>query len=326
MRRQLLEVLSCPHCKSALKLTESVENNDVVVTGILSCTGGGHEFPVRNAVPRFVASTSYADNFGLQWNVFRRTQLDSHSGTTISSDRFFRQSGWRSEDLRNALVLDVGCGAGRFAEIALSAGAKVVALDYSSAVDACYANLGTSSDIEVVQADIYHLPFKSEAFDFVYCFGVLQHTPDVRAAFMSLPRHLRKGGSLAVDIYPKLWRNVLIGKYWVRPFTKRISKERLIRAIQVIVPRVLPVVRVLGRLPLLGRVLRAIIPISNYEGVHDLNATQLNEWAILDTYDMLGPAHDQPQARATLMLWFKEIGFERVEVFRAGHLVGRGIK
>ena len=38
-------------------------------------------------------------------------------------------------------ILDIGCGAGRFAQIALDSGANVVALDYSNSVDACYTNL-----------------------------------------------------------------------------------------------------------------------------------------------------------------------------------------
>ena len=270
--------------------------------------------------------TNYADNFGLQWNLFRQTQLDSHSGTRISEERFFKSSGWTTDRLRGRVVLDVGCGAGRFAEIALSAGATVVALDYSSAVDACYANLGSSPSLEVIQGDIYRLPFKQRAFDFIYCFGVLQHTPDVRRAFMALPGHLKKGGFLAVDVYPKVWRNIVIGKYWIRPLTKRLPKEKLFRMVKAIVPRILPAVKAAGRIPLLGRVLRALIPISNYDGVFTLDSSQLREWAVLDTYDMLAPAHDHPQSEATLVEWFKEARLQEFEVLRLGHLVGRGRK
>ena len=61
--------------------------------------------------------------------------------------------------MNGSWVLDAGCGAGRFAEIALSSGANVVALDYSSAVNACYLNLKEHSNLHVVQGDIYALPF-----------------------------------------------------------------------------------------------------------------------------------------------------------------------
>jgi len=118
--------------------------------------------------------------------------------------------------VRGRTVLDVGCGAGRFAEVALACGARVVAVDRSLAVEACQENLGAHSQLDVVQADVYRLPFAPECFDFVYCLGVLQHNADVKKAFMRLPRQLKPGGRLAVDVYPKLLLNWLWPKYWLR--------------------------------------------------------------------------------------------------------------
>lgn len=89
-----------------------------------------------------------------------------------------------------------GCGAGRFAEVALLAGAKVVALDYSSAVDVCYANLKHHPNLYVVQGDIFAIPFVPETFPFVYSLAVLQHTPDVAKAFFALTLLVSKGRAL----------------------------------------------------------------------------------------------------------------------------------
>jgi hypothetical protein len=75
-----------------------------------------------------------------------------------------------------------------------------VALDYSSAVDACYANLKHHPNLHVVQGDIYTLPFMQSAFPFVYSLGVLQHTPNVAKAFAALPPMVREGGSCAWTI------------------------------------------------------------------------------------------------------------------------------
>jgi SAM-dependent methyltransferase len=222
-------------------------------------------------------------------------------------------------------VLDVGCGAGRFTDVALGAGAEVVALDYSSAVDACLANHAASPRLTVVQGDIYHLPVAPGAFDFVYCLGVLQHTPDVHRAFLSLKAPLASGGRLAVDVYGKSVLSLFTGKYWVRPVTTKVERDRLFALVRKYVPVFLPVSVALGRVPVLGRKLRSIVPISNYDGILPLSRAQQVEWSILDTFDMLSPAYDQPQTPATLRTWFEHAGYRDIEVFKEGHVIGRGV-
>lgn len=326
MKFDLLDCLCCPHCANDLKLERAVEAQSEIESGQLVCAACAQEFPIVRFVPRFVSPENYASNFGLQWNQFRQTQLDSYSGTTISRDRFVKQTGWDVECLRDTTVLDAGCGAGRFAEIALSLGARVIAIDYSDAVDACSQNLGAHPYLNVLQADIYHLPFKPNHFDFAYCFGVLQHTPDVHRAFLKLVDQIHSGGKLTVDVYPKQFTNIFWPKYWLRPLTKRLPQSRLFTLVERMVRLLLPVSRLLGRAPGTKRKLRYVLPIANYERVYTLSPSQLNEWAILDTFDMLAPAYDQPQTAETLRAWFDEAKLVQVEVFRSGHLVGRGAK
>jgi 2-polyprenyl-3-methyl-5-hydroxy-6-metoxy-1,4-benzoquinol methylase len=326
LQRRLLDLFRCPHCQAGLVLTASPETNGEVDRGELDCAGCARRYPIIESVPRFVPAENYAESFGWQWNRFRRTQLDSCSGRPISRGRFFRQSGWPSAALAGRRVLDVGCGAGRFAEVALACGAEVVAVDYSSAADACWRNLGPNANLSVVQADVYQLPFAPGQFDFVYCFGVLQHTPDVKSAFLALPAQLRDGGRLAVDIYPKQMRNVLWPKYWLRHVTKHVPPPRLFRLVQTALPILWPISLAVGRVPVVGRKLRYAIPVANYEGIYPLSPAQLREWALLDTFDMLAPAHDSPQSVATLAAWFALARLRDVEVFRDGLLIGRGTK
>jgi hypothetical protein len=39
----------------------------------------GNSFPIVNGVPRITLAENYADNFGMQWNKFDKTQLDRES-------------------------------------------------------------------------------------------------------------------------------------------------------------------------------------------------------------------------------------------------------
>lgn len=324
VKRELLEFLRCPRSGAPLRLEAAVEEAGEVRSGSLVSADGTFRYPIIESVPRFVQDENYASSFGFQWTRFRRTQLDSHSGVPVSRERFYRFSGWNPQMLEGRRALDVGCGAGRFTEIALEAGARVVAIDYSAAVDACWDNHRGHPRLDVLQADIYQLPFVPGSFDFVYCFGVLQHTPDVRAAFLSLPPQLRPGGRLAVDLYPRLRRNIIWPKYWLRPVTARVRPERLLRVVEALVPRLLPVSDLLGRVPGVGHNLRYAIPVINYRGVYPLSAEQLREWAVLDTFDMLSARHDKPQSAESLRRWFEEAGLHEVWVGRSGFLIGRG--
>lgn len=328
MKQEFLELLRCPQCGGRFELTSPRLDGNEIESGILECDGvTRHTFPIARAIPRFAPPENYANNFGFQWNKFKETQLDSHSGTSISRDRFFHSTRWTPSDLKGKRVLDAGCGAGRFTEIALGCGAEVIALDYSSAVDACWLNNRTKGRLHCVQGDIYHLPFAPAAFDYVYCLGVLQHTPDVEAAFLSLVRAVARGGRIAVDVYQRTWLNVLSGRELLRPITKRMDRMRLFNLVEkFLVPLLLPVSVLIGRTPVIGRKLRRLVPVSNYDGVFPLSPAQLREWAILDTYDMLAPQYDNPQTRTTLTEWFERAGLRDVEVFNAGHLAGRGTK
>jgi SAM-dependent methyltransferase len=325
VKSSLLRILRCPCCRTELELRDETIRANEVWSGTLRCRSGC-EFSIRDFIPRFVDDGDESDSFGRQWNKFRLTQLDSHSGTSISRDRFFRYSGWTPAELGGDLVLDAGCGAGRFTEVALAAGAEVVAIDISSAVDACGTNFGRHPRAHVVQADIYHLPFEPGSFDRVYCFGVLQHTPDVEEAFRALPVQLKPGGTLAVDIYPRLLRNLFWSKYWVRPVTRRLPRPVLFRILQRVVPLLLSLARIVARVPGTGGRLRYLLPVVSYEGVYPLNKDQLGEWALLDTFDMLAPRHDQPQPASRLQQWLVNARLTDMRVERMGFLIGRGRK
>jgi SAM-dependent methyltransferase len=326
LKRELLRVLRCPECAGQLRLASGSAAELEIEAGSLECEACPHEYPIVGFIPRFVAAENYAKTFGFQWNEFRATQLDSHTGLPLSRERFEFSTGVPQAELSGMIVLDAGCGAGRFAEVALNGGAELVAVDYSSAVDACWKNLGPSPRLNVVQADIYRLPFEAGTFDLAYCLGVLQHTPDVARAFRALVEQVRPGGKLAVDVYPRLLLNLLWPKYWLRPFTKRMSARKLMPLVRWMVDTLLPVSLVVGRVPVVGRRLRYAIPVANHEPDFPLSPEQVREWALLNTYDMLAPVHDHPQSAKTLATWFLSAGLSEIEVFRRGHLIGRGVR
>lgn len=326
MHAELLTRLRCPKTGATLSLVDAEHEGARVRKGTLVSAQGGHRYPVHDFIPRFVPASNYADNFGMQWNIFRQTQLDSHSGVPVSANRFWNATGWTPEEMRGKWILDAGCGSGRFAEVALSSGANVIALDYSSAVDAARTNLAHHENLHLVQGNIYELPFPKQSFDLVYSLGVLQHTPDVRRAFDALPPMVVPGGKLCVDYYWRRLRTMFNIKYAIRPWTRRIPQDRLFEMLQRRVPGMLRLSQAVRRVPLLGRGLQRLIPVVDYTGVYPLSPKQLEEWALLDTFDMLAPHYDNPQTRSTARQWFEAAGFDDIRVFKEGHLVARGVK
>lgn len=293
MRAALLEILACPKCQASLACT--ADDREEIIEGTLVCSGCGASYPVRRGVPRFVDDVNYAASFGMQWNRFRTTQLDSTSGVDVSAERFYAETGWSREWLKGKLVLDAGCGAGRFVEIAGQAGAHVVGVDISSAVEAAASNVDHLPNTQIVQASLYELPFRPGAFDACYCIGVLQHTPDPARTLRSLPPVLKAGGRLSVVAYERRRWTKLNAKYLIRPLTTRMSDVGLLRAIRWTMPIMFGITEVLFRLPVVGRVFRFVIPVANYTQETRLSLRQRYQWAILDTFDMLSPKHDQPQ-------------------------------
>jgi len=202
-------------------------------------------------------------------------------------------------------------------------------MDYSVAVDANYAANGRRPNVLVVQADLYQMPFLPASFDRVFCFGVLQHTPNVEKSFLSLAKMVRPSGCLAIDVYRKLpvFKRLFLTKYLIRPFTRRISPKLLYRITRAYVTMMWPIARLIHRIPRFGPLINWRLFVIDYRDVFPLSESLLREWAILDAFDMLSPAFDSPQTLETVQRWFQKVGFANVEVHQGYNgIEGRGAR
>ena len=191
-------------------------------------------FRLCNGVYKIAAEDNYTKNFGYQWNKFVGTQVDKSSKLEMSKLRFFAETGWDKEDLSGKNILEVGSGAGRFSQIILDyTKANLYSVDYSNAVEANYKNNGPHERLQLFQASIYDMPFANAQFDKVICIGVLQHTPDFKKSVQSLLEMAKPGAEVIVDFYGvNGWWTKLQAKYLLRPFTKKMSHEKLNKIIE----------------------------------------------------------------------------------------------
>lgn len=297
-------------------------NNKILKTASGVLTDDKNIFPIINGVPRFVPENNYTDNFGFQWNKFQKTQIDRETkNSNFSKERFFAATSWDKEDLSGKDVLEVGSGAGRFTQIVLDyTKANLYSLDYSDAVSANYKNNCHHGDrLKLFQASVYEMPFPDNSFDKVFCFGVLQHTPDFRKSIQCLVDKAKPGAEIVVDFYPiKGWYTKISAKYMLRPFIKKMSHEKLLNKIERNANRLIKTYYFFDKLKM-GMIAHRFIPICDINRTLPANLSKeaLREWVILDTFDMFSPTYDNPQRISRVKKWMQESG---VEVTFAGFI------
>ncbi len=312
-----VEWLRCIACGASLRADSTLPGQDArtIDEGRLICTSCGRTFPIVRSIARFVPSEGYAHSFGYQWNYFDKTQLDSHMGNDLSRERFFATTQWPKQ-MDGQAILEAGCGMGRFTQIAQETGAEIFSFDLSNAVEANLRNNGDSGRVHIVQASIYEIPFRKESFDKVFCMGVLQHCPDVRAAFMSLLPFLKPGGEIVVDVYQKHTGIFPPLKYFARPFLTWMGPKGIHKFLSHAIPPAFVMKKLLYKIPFVGKPLGSLIPIGpvSHEPRLIFTDEELIQVKILSALDMYSPIHDHPQTLEAVRQWFSDAGLVSVFV------------
>ncbi len=286
----------------------------------MSCPSCNRKYQISNAIPRFVETDeNYAENFGDQWQEFRTTQIDRLGGHNLSGSRLLKDTRWSPEWMSGKLILDAGCGAGRFADELAQHGARVVACDLSNATDACKQTVddpagfsANRSEVAIIQANLLAMPFKLGVFDAIHCAGVIQHTPDPARVMRTLPIYLKSNGRLFYNFYeidPALKYQVI--KYLLRRWTPSWRTRNLlafsrwmcrILFIPSWIMSTIPVVRFFNR----------FLPICS---VHppDLPLRQQYDLTLLDTVDWYGPRYEIRQDHKKVAALLSEEGLDQIE-------------
>jgi SAM-dependent methyltransferase len=289
----LLSVLRCPRCQERLDLQG--EGNSAT----LSCHGCAGVYLVTHGIPRF-AGEPYVASFGRQWNRYDVARDEEDEAV------FRIKTGINPRDLEGKLVLDAGCGGGRYSRLAARHGARVVGVDLSAAVEKAQTLCAGWPDVAIVQGDLLALPLAEASFDVVFSIGVLHHGPDPRRAFAQVAARVKPGGRLAVWLYRK----------------NTLAQEALNTALRTVTTR-LPTrlveplcigLSVLGGIPVLNRTLNKVANFSNHP-----------DWTlrVCDNFDWYAPRYQSHHTVAELERWFSEEGFEDLVVLppaRSGRL------
>lgn len=270
-----------------------------------------NQTPTSNleGVPSFVEEEKYVSAFGIQWLKHSTTQLDSHTGLTITKDRLLRMFGPLYKELENSNILEAGCGAGRFTEILIETGSLITAVDLSAAVASNQENNGRNVNLRIVRASITALPFDPEQFDIVFCPGVVQHTPNPSTTIIELYKNVKPGGWLIFDQYRYNLSSLLRSAWVVRLLLKRLSPERGLRATDWLVKVFLPAHKRIAGSRFLEFLLFRFSPItSHYSGYPQMSDDDQVAWARLATHDNLTDFHKNHTSLAKLKRQLEALG------------------
>ncbi len=250
--------------------------------------------------------------YSLQWNRYRILRPEEDRAT------FQNRAGLTGEDLQGRLVLDAGCGMGRYVRIASELGAKVVGIDLSGAIEAA-RELQLQTDRPVVgflRGDLLRPPLATGRFDHIYSLGVLDHTPDPRSAFLELAKLLKPGGRIVIWVYPR----------------ERPTVERIMNAHRAISTRLPPVT--------LERLSRLSSPIGGWKRrlMFSKNRAVVRLGVVLhaltigvsmhpdpevracDTLDWYAPKYLSRHTREEVESWFRDAGLVDLVDLSAGQV------
>lgn len=282
MNPELADELRCPDC--AGRLTLDADHSQ------LECGGCRRSFAIVGGIPRFVEQDHLA-SFGRQWNAYEVAHDDEDRAT------FEAKTGFRRQSLDGLRVLDAGCGGGRYSKVAAEAGAKVIGVDHSTAVEKAAQLCRHLPSVAFVQADLKRLPLEPSSFDFVFSIGVMHHDVDTHAVFESVAGMVKPGGRLAVWLYRRNqwwqeWLNAALRRRTVRMPSDRLERWCRFGAM-------------LGGLPVVNKTLNKVVNFSSHPAWEN---------RVCDTFDWYAPAYQHHHTVDELCDWFRGAGFEDLTV------------
>ena len=271
------DIVVCPECKGELEITSED----------LHCPSCDLNFEITDGVP--IMASDEEDVFDARWVRNQKPQ---------ATDQWWKAL-WGSEYPKGKLILDGGCGIGRYAQRAIQEGASVIGLDISPAAIA--ATKQNAPGAICIQGSLLGIPLPNNFVDAAYSIGVLHHTPDPEIAFRELVRVTKPGGLVAVWVYayasgsPEFFPVADM----LHEITRACPKDKLYEVFKKYAPRIRDIYH--DRWEPLMQVLRVSI-------------SKNDEECTSDSFDWHGPRYRSRHSEEEVKDWFVSAGCEVLKV------------
>jgi ubiquinone/menaquinone biosynthesis C-methylase UbiE/uncharacterized protein YbaR (Trm112 family) len=246
LKEKLLNLLCCPICKNE-KLDLNIEEKITgeIKSGTLCCSECSNSYPIVKGIPRFVGKhiSSFDDQvkqrFEQQWQTWGSSEIIFGRTKTESIEYFnkYAGEGFQQDQLKNKICVDAGCGHGRFTEIMAEGAASLsIGIDLGEGIEKARLRTKHLENVELVQADLLKLPFKSNIVDYIWSDGVLHHTENTEKGLNEVARLVKENGGLRVWFYPVdswIWE---ITQKTIRSVTTKMPSKVLMFFCYLVVP------------------------------------------------------------------------------------------
>jgi SAM-dependent methyltransferase len=276
-----------------------------IVSGELK--GGNSSYPIIDGIPRLLPDeplrqspgAATQESFGYEWEHFDALLPDYEQEV----QNYFHIV--PENKLEDAMILDAGCGMGRWAHyVCRKPIRRLYALDFSRSIDRSARTLANMNVAHCIQADVCRLPFRPQTFDFVYSLGVLHHLENPDLGMASLVKSMKENGALLVYLYyalenrPAFYRAIFGVITWARRMTSKLPKPWMHRLAWVIgVCIYLPLARFAWLLEKIGlRRAAKNIPLYHYR-----NATI--RFMVGDAFDRFATPIENRYKRTEIEAW-----------------------
>jgi len=254
-------------------------------------------------------------NFEIQFLKYGIYQYDEYTKSNYYRNRLLEATQWDKKKIKKETVLEIGSGAGKYTAILKKLFKNVITVEPT---DAIYLNkkMNGSKNILYIKSTLENMPLKKGSFNYIFCFGVMQHLQKPELGYKKIIRYLSVSGKASFDhylknYYPTPWETPK--RFW-RPITTRISPEILLKIVKFYIPYYYYFDSFLKSF-MLGKMLAAIIPIPCYNyRLLKFHKNILINLAILDTYDALASKYDYAWTINKTKSFFKNFNYNKIEI------------
>ena len=147
-------------------------------------------------------------SFGIEWSQYYAALGWSRDEIAAETEMFLTYTRAMPNFFSNRIVVDAGCGNGRYInilnQIAIPPPELIIGIDLSESIFVAAKNCAKYANVIFIKMNLNLLDrILKKPVDYVYSIGVLHHTPDAKGAFDHLANCLKPDGFLSVYLYGK---------------------------------------------------------------------------------------------------------------------------